>query len=711
MFSNLFKSKKNTKEEFYFGLILKEEEGSGMIIGLDESRTNAHSIDEKKFTYSNGWEGLLEDVDQVLYDLEQRNSVTLKKVIFFLYSHLIDQSNKQIKKIYARRIKNIADELTIEPLGFIEYHEAIAQRQSEKDEAPLTAIIVELDKPFISVFIYKGGELFFSDSIGKTEDIVSDLETIFTKIKGTVLPARIILYDATSLIAESHKIVTHKFNDDLFIQLPKVEILRESDVIDSLLHSFSGQFDDDVNAKKLQQGDESETMGFLIGEDIQEKDEPEPDPQNTTHKHNLNASEEFTFKESQKKPNFLQKILSSVYVKFNKPNYGQNNETMKINLGILSAIGFFLIICSFFLILYFFHKANLTIYYEGKREQKEMMLTGSIGKSKTPGNSIEIKKAEKKVESTDTIDTTGKKTIGQKATGAVTLYNKDTGDKTFKKGEVLTSQAGIKFLLDSDVKVASASESLTSEGNVLTVTGKAKGQVTAAEIGPTGNLPKGEKLKIGDFSQSLFFALVESPFTGGSKEDIKTVSKEDIATLDKKVTDKMKQEKETIQEASSSDHEKRIDVLSEASIQDKAYSKEVGEEAESLTIHAKGKITVYKYNDTTLKDYIVKEFKTTIPKDYDLHPTNVSYTISNAVKKDDGTIAFTLRVQAKLVPKYDDMEIKGFVTGRTENSLNTILKDRLHAKGFKMEVDTPLPFLKSRLPFFKQNIRVSIDSL
>ncbi len=268
MFFNIFNKKKNKEKNFYFGLILKEEEGCGIVIEINELTKTVRNIDEKIFKYSNGWEYLVEDVDQVLYDLEQRNNLKLHNIIFFLYSHLVDQNNKQIKKNYSQRIKSIADKLEIKPLGFIEYHEAIATYQSEQDEAPLTSIIVELDKPVVSVFIYKSGELFFSDSVGKTEDIVTDLEAIFTKIQGTVLPARIILYDSSSLIAESHKISSHKFKDGLFIQLPKVEILREQDVIASLLNSFSNQFFNKNTEQPNNVVQQADIMGFVIGEDI-----------------------------------------------------------------------------------------------------------------------------------------------------------------------------------------------------------------------------------------------------------------------------------------------------------------------------------------------------------------------------------------------------------------------------------------------------------
>lgn len=718
MLFDLFKKKTIVKSDNYFGIILKEGEGSGLIIQLDATTKSVKLLDEKKFTYSNGWEQLIEDIDQVLYDLEQRNNITIKKVIFFLYSHLIDQSTKQIKKAYDNRIKSVTKELEIEPLGFIEYHEAIALYQGFKEEVPLTSIIVELDTPVVSLFIYKAGELFFSDSVGRSDNIVADLEVIFDKIKGTVLPARIILYDSTTLITESHKIISHKFDEDLFIQLPKVEVYRQDDVMNALLHSFSKQFfADDLNHAAMSsalieqahepiaetvgtldkpENTQSDAMGFVIGRDIQDEIVPR-DTISVTE--DVQMSDSFEQSGQQTKPNIIQNALSFVYglpKKINMPS-----SPMKLTGKAIPLIGLALIMVSTFILFFFLHKATLTVYFDGKKEEKEMTIDGT---------SLSVQKVDKTIETSATKDATGKKTIGQKATGAVMIYNKDAGDKTFKKGDVLTSVNNIKFVLDTDVKVASASESLTSEGNVLTVTGKAKAQITAQDIGPEGNIAKGQKLKIGDFSENLFFAMVETPLTGGTKKDVQTVSKDDYAGLKAKAIAVMKQEKESADKKNGAGQNRSIEKLADVKITEEQYSKEVGEEATSVMLKAKGVVTLYQYDNDKMKSLILSQFKETVSSDYDLSTSNISYVISDATNEKD-TITITVAATARLIQKNDISQIKRLVAGKSKSALDTIMKDTIKAQGFTMNVDTSLPFMANRLPFFTRNIEVHIDSL
>ena len=64
-----FFSDNKKHKEFYLGIFLKEDQGIVMIFLKENGRLEL--IDREKFTYTNGWENLTDDVDEALYKLEK----------------------------------------------------------------------------------------------------------------------------------------------------------------------------------------------------------------------------------------------------------------------------------------------------------------------------------------------------------------------------------------------------------------------------------------------------------------------------------------------------------------------------------------------------------------------------------------------------------------------------------------------------------------
>src|SRR3989338_5718741 len=100
-----FFKRNRQKQDAFFGLFLKEQEGVGIL--MEKRNSKLALIEEEKFTYTNGWNNLAEDVDQVILKLEQKENVTIQDAIFFLYSHLVDDKSKEVKKEYFGKIKEL----------------------------------------------------------------------------------------------------------------------------------------------------------------------------------------------------------------------------------------------------------------------------------------------------------------------------------------------------------------------------------------------------------------------------------------------------------------------------------------------------------------------------------------------------------------------------------------------------------------------------
>ncbi|MBI4008987.1 hypothetical protein HY357_02035, partial [Candidatus Roizmanbacteria bacterium] len=266
-----FFSKQERQSKIFFGLFLKEKEGIGIAIKMVDSRLVL--VDEEKFSYSNSWDNLTEDVDELILKLEGRTKVHLDETIFFVYSHFIDEKSKEIKKMYLHTVKNLVKKLELKALGYIECYEAVVNYLEKKEELPLTAVLIELNSADLSVFIYKRGTLAYSKIIAHTDNLIDDLVMCFQEVKGKfLLPSRIILYNSKDLEDEATQIVTHRWSEELFIQLPRVQIVKEHEIIQGLLSVFGEQFSKKkTNVEFEEKKSPQNVLGFVIGEEIGEK--------------------------------------------------------------------------------------------------------------------------------------------------------------------------------------------------------------------------------------------------------------------------------------------------------------------------------------------------------------------------------------------------------------------------------------------------------
>lgn len=684
---NLLK-KKSPKEsrEYFLGLILKEKEGCLFVLEVNHEACTVRKIDERPVVFADQWEMAVDSIDEALFQLERDNNCTLEKVIFFLYAKSIDQENKKIKKEYLAIVKTITKELELTPLGYIDYQEAIALYFSEKEKHALTALIVEVDAAVLSLFVYKNGLLSFFESLPKSqqEGIISDINKLFAILKTkTVLPSRVFIYDSPTLAEELGDIVTHRWSEGLFVQIPKFEIIAADRLVEALLFAFSQQLFEGKESSVIEtvsvEKPPHEVMGFVIGADIQEKPALKKEPVKTG-------------------PTLINRLSGSfasllTMVKFQP-------RVLTVFVALIIVIG----ACAFS-ILYFFHQSSVTITLQSKTIEKPLDIAGTTD-GQSEKNAVSVKKIERTVEKSDTVAATGKKIVGEKARGDVTIYNSLKAEKVFKKNTILSSDRGVKFLLNDEVKVASASDSLTTDGNVLTVTGKAKGSLIADEIGTEGNVGKDEKLKIEDFATTSYFALPVSAFSGGTKRDVQTVSKDDLAKLKKAIMALMKQEAETIASETASGS-KIIDKLTIAQLKDETYTKELGEEAKNVSLTAKGSVAVYTYSDEDIKKIIADRSSDFIPSGYHLPPGNISYTITDA-QLEDQKVTLSLSVGARAVMKLEEAQLLADLKGKNIKTAEQILKDTYKAADYRIEVRSFIPFLNSRLPFFIKNIKLII---
>ncbi len=659
-----FFSNKSDNEIVYLGLFLKQDEGVSFL--LESGKGGIKILRREKFAYSNGWDKLTEDVDEVLFKIEKETKKTVKETIFFVYSHLIDQKTGSIDKFYLNKIKNLSQNLELKPIGYLECHEAVVLQIEKEEQLSLTAIVLELDKNDVDLFIYKSGRKIYFQKITRTNNIINDLESTLLAIRDKiVLPSRIIIYNSVNLDDLSMQIISYRWRQEIFIQTPRVEIISELRIYQSLVNLFYNQLiNHEEKTIHSSYSEEKEVMGFMIGQEVNDT------------------------KESLIPPGFslinqLFRLLRSIKIP-------------KLSINITLITSFILIAVSLFLVEFFLHKADIIVYAPTKEIKKELLI---------PDSSISIHYATKSAELEVNKIATGKKSIGNNAKGEVTVYSFDDKDKIFPKGTAV-ELGGIGFILDNEVKVAAST--LVADGSAK-LPGKTKAKVIASAIGPESNLEKGQRFKISDQPISLFFAINESNFSGGSKKDIKTVAKNDLEDLRILAIDKGKESFE-VNKKDSSGKEKMIPDLTDYKLEDLVFSKEVGEEATEVGLKTKIVFSYYGYGEGELLNYLKDEFKKTVPTGYLISLDKIIYKIEKA-NKEKNIVVLTINAKTKSIKDIKISEVLNKIAGKNKSQLDSIFKNDFSLIGYKLNIKPAFFIIKDKVPFLKRNINLTVSSL
>ncbi len=691
-----FLSQNKQEEDMYLGIFLKEKDGA--VLFIENKRNKLEIAAKETFSYTNGWDNVVEDVDDALYKLETQTKKSPDKAIFFIYSHLIDDSTREIQKPVLHKIKELSKNLELKPLGYIECHEGIASHLEKKDGVPPTYTLVELDASLMSVFVYKGGKIIYRETVKRSTEVIDDLIQVFEKVKHiAMIPTRIILYDSKDSGLHAEKIVSHRWSSELFMQAPKVEVVSEHELLESLTSVFSvqvftGEEKPSATVTAPVEEEKKESFGFVIGGDVgprEEKQQQPEQPEMLVMERKNNSIAGFTAPLL----SFFNKTLATVK--------GYSRRFKGVPIPVLAVAGLGLIFLALFLIEFNFHKAQVEVFFPGKTIEKVLPINASTD---AETSSLKLTEGSAQTPINDSKSTTGKKEIGEKAKGTITIYNSSLSEgKTFSKGTTVSASSR-SFILNSDVKVASAS------GDAADPTpSTAKVEVTAAEIGPEGNISSGTKFSI-EGESAVVIAKNESAFTGGVKRSVLTVAKQDVEALRAQAVKKAQSYGDDVVKKSAKGGVRALSALSDVELKNQEFSQDVGDEAGQLTLKSQANIVYYTYKESDLLKLVQNQLKKDLRSGFELPAKTIIYSVGKITTK-QGDYVVNFNTKGKEVKSVKEDEVEKVLTGKSADDLKQILKEKFGASGLEFDIDSPLPLLKNRLPFFKKNITFKISYL
>lgn len=349
-----------------------------------------------------------------------------------------------------------------------------------------------------------------------------------------------------------------------------------------------------------------------------------------------------------------------------------NFDTFRKKLFLGGAIGALLII---FLVWATVFAPHATVNIKAKTDTVDVSLPITL---KTDGTD-DPKKAtlqpiSQQIKKTNSVEfqATGKKDVGTKASGSVTISNCASRNAITVPAGTAVSSNGLNFILNSDVVVPGGTSNLGDFGP-CNRPGTQTGSATAQDIGEQYNIGAGNDFTVAGQSSQVY-AENKSAFSGGSKQQVTVISDADIAAA----TEKIKaQDQNAVKTELTSKFNKKTDFVMNETFTAVAGSPNaapaVGAQADrgQLTVETTYTLLALDRSDADLAitTHVKKEIKN--KNNQIVYDTG----LDEAQVKDFNAAANTLRLvtTAYIGPKIDTEKIKPQLVGKNYEEIRQII--------------------------------------
>jgi hypothetical protein len=361
------------------------------------------------------------------------------------------------------------------------------------------------------------------------------------------------------------------------------------------------------------------------------------------------------------------------------------------------------------LIPFLFSTANVTLFlspYEFLKTNP-IILDSNAQDINLAKGIIPVVKKNFTVTVSESLKTTGRATVGEKAKGEIIIYNKQEKTINLPAKTIILDSSANKFELISSVAVPPSTSNL--EQGIINL-GQAKAAASASDIGPEFNIGKDIKLTFKDYGDNLLVRAAQA-FSGGTKRLVNVVSKEDKANLEQKI-------KQALQQSISLKGNQEISNLSGAlkdTLQTKInlleFNREVSEETDELQATANASLGVF-----VLEPSIKLEIIKTSFADNPLFSQSViepeNFNLSIKIENIDSLQAKgILSLQGKALPKIDTSKLQQALSGKNKSATADIIK-KFSDRIYDFHLETNLKFLGTinPMPFRPNQISINLQN-
>lgn len=655
-----------------------------------------------------------------------------------------------IRKEKLEILQTVCKKLLLKPLGFVVTPEAIAHFLKKEEGGTSSLILVSIGETEITVSLILQGKFLGSKIVGRSNSLALDLEEGLLRFNlESALPARIMLLGGEDLEEERQTLISYPWvapdnGKKLgFLQFPKVEIAKENFEMASVVLAGSHEL---VGSEKEIPSPVPETKEISLPENVIEEEETsvslsEEDfgfvkgkdialvaPPEETIKEE--PKEEFTERIEHKEPeraelnNEGSPLLktsprTSFFKKFRFSLIPRELiSLLKSLFGFFSKKGFLIIFIALIallgIILLVFTKvarSEVKLVVQGQKIEKEFeftVLPGQTGvdaeKMILPGREISVELSGSK-----SSEVKGKKTVGDKAKGEISIYNGTDKQKTLAKGTIFKGPGGLKFTIPSEIIVPAK----TTDLNAIPPTdkwGEKKVTAEAADIGSQYNIVANSSLSLESLSSSSSAFLVKNltAFSGGTSREIQAVSKEDRDSLGKQIASELegKASEEIKSKISEGDHLLADSIKLKSKVDQ--FDGEVGDEASTLSVEGKYVFSAVYFKKEDFKILVDKLISSLIQEGYQKEPVKEEENFS---AKDESKGIYNALVKEEFLPNIEVDKVTRELKAKSFSQGKAYLKTLPNVAGieifFKPEIFSFLKFF----PLEGKNIDVKMQAI
>lgn len=738
---NILNKNQEDQEENYLAFSLTNTEIFGLVWKFQGDDVAVLGFSKKPITSQHN---LVRQAAQVIDAAASKATADISKVVFGLSHYYLEDS--QPSKETTKLLKNLADDLELEPQAFVSIAASINHLLKVESTASSSSVLVGVFDNFCEIHLIENNNLTRSQvarSYVDTDRIVNLVRNL--KEEGKELPARVIFFGNTNLPV--FKQISEINWKDLFMHEPKTSTLEDQDLAKSVAYAHAADIlgyeptqtgavveiplGDTKQAETTKLEENTDDLGFIEGEDVLlAKPDEKTDTKEGEHANVIPVSDEATRDVLTPVPPPRPPIIRNpedyaVIPPYSQVTSGPYNTNMahtqearyhkpgifsklkfpslpKFNLspkklGIAIIILILLVVGSSFVAGRTLTAADVVLKVNAKTIEE------SFDVKVSPNSSLDIDKriipAEQitgKAQGNQKSVATGTKRTGTKAKGEVKVLNWDKQSaKTFAQGIQVITKDGLKFALDSEIQVASRG---------ATTPGEAKVAATAADIGSQYNVGAGSDFSVVGFDEVFYSGIAETAFSGGEEKQVTVVAATDMQKLEADLTKSLTQKaKDDLKNQGHQIDESQVVVK----VTKREFDAKEGDEASVVNLNLEIEAQVLVYKEEDLKVVLASLASQDADQNQEARPEEIEITDVDATRK-GSDLTLSGDFKANLTPKLNEDDLKEKIKGKSTKDARSILKENSEIAEVLVSYKPNLP-LVDNLPTNKDKITFKIE--
>jgi len=307
---------------------------------------------------------------------------------------------------------------------------------------------------------------------------------------------------------------------------------------------------------------------------------------------------------------------------------------------------------------------------------------------------------------TQTFPATGIKNNGNKPSGVITVYNYTQAPRPLglRAQTRFLSPDGQVFRSKSELLIASAA---VGAGGKL-MPGRASVAVEAESGGEKGNLSADTKFTIpglGTTGVNLVYGQNEAPFVGGTDEETKIVTEEDISSAKESISKNVFVDAEAELQNQVTKKEELIPALVKNDVINITPSVQFGTARDNFDLDIEVRSWTLLPPKNKLSDIMQTTVDTIVPANQSLTPATLrglKLTLDNA-NHDKHIIDFTVTIDGAIAPKISDTEIAESLANRSLKSVSLLFNSIPDVISHQVIL---WPFWVKKMPLLEGNIKI-----